>query len=70
MEGNLLEGIRSTAPPPGNRRHSNGLQWQHNRGIQLIIDDYKLLKGKYLVYMLSYIISQCDYEFFSAVLST
>ena len=48
-----------------------------NRGIQLIIDviDYKMLKGKYLVSMLSpnpkdYIITQGNYEFFCAVIST
>ena len=45
-----------------------------NRGIQLIIDviDCKMLKGKYLVGMLSadYIISQCDYKLFCAVIST
>ena len=45
------------------------------RGIQLIIDviDYKMLKGKYLVGMLSshpmrLIISQHDYKFFCVVI--
>ena len=45
-----------------------------NREIQLIIDviDYKMFKGKYLVGMLSAheIISQCDYKFFCAMIST
>ena len=49
-----------------------------NRGTRLIIDviDYKMLKGKYLVgmfictpYETTYI-SQCDYKFFCAVIST
>ena len=45
-----------------------------NREIQLIIDviDYKMFKGKYLVGMLSAqeIVSQCNYVFFCAMIST